>query len=554
MHCPPSYGRINVEPTGAGGKCVEDAAPARCADGAGLEKLTRDTDDNACTADGLDAVVNVTSRRDVTNVAKIFNQGEGLHAKTNVMSESHVAPPDDASLNGKDGKVENPLHVDSAVHSTPRLVSVLATGNTRNQNAAAEKLVMLIQLHGQPIRKAAHDAGATHLLTTLVLMNAHSLQGTAGQNTYCMTALADLIYWYDPAKQEYINFCLNKHQNGESNLSLLIGFLSTAIASKEQTAYACRDLLLAMVLLGGDGEHVPEATGAKSSYHAKLKASISECGIMRAIVDALHAQLTELANLRATVACPKKNAFALAQPSDKMTSSVKEHIKLINALARLDPLSAYRKLSWQQGMRLTADGRQDGGESIEVNGLVLLLWTAIIWCQQNTQVASISLNVVRDAILNKQTRRAAVLCVSNQRVIESLSENLLAVDIAIVPEDVQTSAAQILASIVELEGPALQQRGIVQVLIDVALPRACEILHRSARESTASSNSLHKMCALLVARLIVASHVCCHAVLFHTQILDIVVRTLVRACEYVLAKNVLAASGLYAAHPTYITY
>jgi hypothetical protein len=500
---------------------------------------------------GQDAVVNVISSRDA---ARCKIEHEGSSRKT---YDKPIGVRAGLRFDDYDGNIENPLHLESAVHCTPRLVSILATGNPRNQNFAAEKLIMLVRLHGLPIRKAAHDAGATHLLATLVMMNTCSL-GSAGRQTFCLTALADLILWYTPAKQEYIDFCLQRQPNGKDfNLSRLISSLSSEIECTSCNAH--RDLLLAMVNLAA--EHI--TAGMKGIYCAKVKASIAECGIIKVLVEALQRQVLLSQDKKTSV------------PDKQSDASIVEYLKLIRALARLDPTSTYRKLSWQQDLTQRS-GRQTGlgGVGGELccsttaypeastdarfygsNGLAILLWTAILWCQHNTEVATISLNIVRDAILRKETRRAAVLCISNQRLIECLSENLLALDVAIVPLDVQTNAAYILASIIELEGPALQQSGMVQVFIDVALPRASEILHRSARESQSKDDAestfedLHTTCALLVARLIVASNVCCHAVLFHTQILDIVVRTLVRACEYVLAKSVLTASGQYATDP-----
>jgi hypothetical protein len=503
---------------------------------------------------GQDAVVNVISSRDT---ARCKLEHESSSPKT---YDKPVGVRAGLHFDDYDGNIENPLNLESAVHSTPRLVSVLATGNSRNQNIAAEKLVMLVRLHGLPIRKAAHDAGATHLLATLVMMNTCSLSSVSGRQTFCLTALADLIVWYTPAKQEYMDFCLQRQADGkDSNLSRLIASMSSEIACTSRNAH--RDLLLAMVNLAVE----QITTEVKGIYCAKVKASIAECGIIKVLVEALQRQ----------VLLSQGKTLSVHDPKMQSDASIVEYLKLIRALARLDPTSAYRKLSWQQDLTQRS-GRQAGlaglGEELcgtttacpeastdarfcESNGLAILLWTAILCGQHNTEVAKISLNIVRDAISRKETRRAAVLCISNQRLIERLSENLLALDVAIVPLDVQTSAAYILASIIELEGPALQQSGIVQVFIDVALPRACEILHRSTRESQSKDDAestcgdLHTTCALLVARLIVASNVCCHAVLFHTQILDIVVRTLVRACEYVLVKSVLTASGQYATNP-----
>jgi hypothetical protein len=84
-----------------------------------------------------------------------------------------AAPPQGAAL--------------AAAHRAARLVSQLTSGGAAQQREAAEALLEALRAHGDPVRRASHQAGGTHMLGTLVSSNDAQL------SELCVAALAEAL-------------------------------------------------------------------------------------------------------------------------------------------------------------------------------------------------------------------------------------------------------------------------------------------------------------------------------------------------------------------------
>ena len=166
---------------------------------------------------------------------------------------------------------------------------------------------------------------------------------------------------------------------------------------------------------------------------------------------------------------------------------------------------------------------------------------------------------------------------SSPLAIHSLSALLAAPD---QPLAAQTQAAQVLAHVAAVAGRGADA---TQALVDVSIPRACEVLHQSAagRTPTAADAfgaagraqallasggggaeagtsgkggegeaALGAACAALIARVAICSRLCCHLIIFHTELLQTLVAALVASRQYALARALLDASADYANNPT----
>lgn len=118
-----------------------------------------------------------------------------------------------------------------AAHRAAALVSALTTGSPSQQRAAAETLRDDLRVHGEPVRVAAHQAGGTHMLQTLVRSGAPELRQP------CAAALAELCS-HPPALAEVaaapdapralIGWCLEGIPAGDAPATALFCAVVTA--------------------------------------------------------------------------------------------------------------------------------------------------------------------------------------------------------------------------------------------------------------------------------------------------------------------------------------
>ena len=146
------------------------------------------------------------------------------------------------SSNNNNSNVQNTdQSAQLAAHRATTLVSRLTTGTTVEQQEAATTLVEALKQHGEPVRKAAHQAGGTHMLQTLVRSGIPHLQPT------CAAALAELLR-HSPAVQELtgvrdatsaiIAACLRGIATGQGSYTSLFIVLVSSHASTVKEACA----------------------------------------------------------------------------------------------------------------------------------------------------------------------------------------------------------------------------------------------------------------------------------------------------------------------------
>jgi len=375
------------------------------------------------------------------------------------------------------------------------LVSKLTTGSVVEQAAAAEALLQALKEHGDPVRQATHLAGGTHMLQQTMLSSKNErLQDV------CVEALAELCQ-YQPALSEVA------HGGGDTTGCLVERTLKGITAGK----VSHKQLFVALTV--SDSEEVKAAC-------ANLKA-------VRTFAEQISREMN-----------PEGTKESRAASLDA-----------IDAMCTADPGSNLRKLAW--------------------TGSLPTLVSSIRHPETPPPQRAISLRLLLKA-LAQDSRYADMLCTFE--VINALAELIADADY---PVEVQAGAASVLTHVAAIPSKKAETTA---ALTDCALPRACEVLHNAGKfwesgppvESPASIKRLAQMiidggtafygkeaieaqlqsaCAALVAHLATGSPLCCHVILFHTQVLKTLVSVLVGSHQYLLAESLLRAAGRYAANP-----
>lgn len=247
-------------------------------------------------------------------------------------------------------------------------------------------------------------------------------------------------------------------------------------------------------------------------------------------------------------------ADALAQEHPSAPGSKTAALTALDALCAADPGPNLRKLAWS------------GALPVLVNHMRQVSAAA-------PEERACSLRLLLSA-LAQDGRYADTLCTPG--VLEALSEFIADPQY---PTQLQAGAAGVLSHVAAIPS---KKADAIKALTDCALPRACEVVHQAkeawgtgavlnspisakhfaqmlgAQNGSADGSGigsdvdaqLQAACATLIAHLATGSRVCCHVILFHTQVLHALIEVLVGSHQYLLADALLRAAGRYAANPT----
>lgn len=197
---------------------------------------------------------------------------------------------------------------------------------------------------------------------------------------------------------------------------------------------------------------------------------------------------------------------------------------------------------------MVATGLEYYMDSIFWNGgldvFVIILSTPMV---QNDE--SIRESVVRmmSALCHHNPDAAGFLC--TPKAIEYLSRMIADPDISI---DIQVDVAWILLEISRVENKKTET---IESLQDYCLPRVCEVIHQSKQQviDTTAECDLWTRCAGIVSYLCRDSHVCCHVVIFHADILQQTIRLLTQSFKYEQTSVLLTSAQTFAINTTSTT-
>jgi hypothetical protein len=393
-----------------------------------------------------------------------------------------------------DGNTQMTAAAMDAAHRVAGLVSILTTGRPSEQIQAAEKLHTILKKHGEPVQRATHLAGGTHMLFTLLQAKTKPKQPEL-QNA-CAAALAEVCK-HSPALEELVAL--------PDGPSIIIAACLRGIAAGSQVY---TNLFISLVANAKDSND-----GVKAAC-------------------AVHKAVRVLADILAGADSGESGAENSKLNEIKNEESRKKSQKLalaaLEALCLADPGPNLRKLAWGGGLASLVPLIKPPFDTTAASAMHLLLLA-----------------------LEQDKRHAESLC-SPITLIEELSVLIADSDVDL---SLQVDATKVLGAVAALRS---RKADATEALNDCALPRACEILHQAeavwskGAPKDDKNADLHAACAALVAHLSVGSPLCCHVVLFHAEALRTVVSVLAGRHEFGLVEAVLGATANYAASPTVV--
>lgn len=193
-----------------------------------------------------------------------------------------------------------------AAHRVAGLVSILTTGRPSEQVKASEDLQSILNKHGEPVQRATHLAGGTHMLFTL--LQSKEKQSQPELQNACAAALAE-VSKHPPALQELVAL--------PDGPSIIIAACLIGIASGSEVYTS---LFISLV-----------SNGNKDSNDA-VKAACAVHKAVRVLADILAGTASDDGNTL-------ENSFSL-----------KLAVAALEALCLADPGPNLRKLGWGGGL------------------------------------------------------------------------------------------------------------------------------------------------------------------------------------------------------------
>jgi hypothetical protein len=411
-----------------------------------------------------------------------------LLANTEGISPSKLpfAPP-----NGNNNATPLTAAAMDAAHRVAGLVSILTTGRPSEQIKAAVDLHTILVKHGEPVQRATHLAGGTHMLST-VLQSKQKQSQPELQNA-CAAGLAEVCK-HPPALEELVAL-----QDGPS--IIIAACLKGIAAGSEVYAH------LFITLVSNVNKESNDAVKAACAGHKAVRV---------------------LANILAgdENSNEKNSDTTTIVENNYNNNAQKLALAALEALCIADPGPNLRKLAWGGGLASLVPLIQPPFDHSAASAMHLLLLA-----------------------LDQDKRHAESLC-SPSSLIEELSILIADSDVDLT---LQVGATKVLAAIAALRSrkdDATQALNDCALPRACEILHQAEALWSEGAPSEDINADLQAACAALVAHLSVGSPLCCHVVLFHAEALRTVVSVLSGRHEFGLVEAVLGATANYAAAPT----
>jgi hypothetical protein len=378
-----------------------------------------------------------------------------------------------------------------AAHRVAGLVSILTTGRPNEQLKAAQDLLSILKKHGEPVQRATHLAGGTHMLFTLLESKTKSSKPEL-QNA-CAAALAEVCK-HPPALEELVAL--------PDGPSIIIAACLKGIAAGSQVY---TNLFITLV----------SNTNKESNDGVKAACAV-------------HKAVRVLADILAGGGSTSENNNEKASSTPHL-SSQKLALSALEALCIADPGPNLRKLAWGGGLASLVPLIKPPFDQSAASAMHLLLLA-----------------------LDQDKRHAESLC-SPTSLIEDLSVLIADSDVDLTLQVGATNVLGAVAALRSRKADATQALNDCALPRACEILHQAEALWAEGAPPKDNKNAdLHAACASLVAHLSVGSPLCCHVVLFHAEALRTVVSVLSGRHEFGLVEAVLGATANYAAAPTVV--
>lgn len=379
-----------------------------------------------------------------------------------------------------------------AAHRVAGLVSILTTGRPNEQVKASEDLHSILKKHGEPVQRATHLAGGTHMLFTL--FQSKQKQSQPELQNACAAALAEVCH-HPPALEELVAL--------PDGPSIIIAACLRGIASGSEVYTS---LFISLV------------SNANKDSNDAVKAACAVHKAVRVLADILAGSVSE----------KSENKSRIDSRTQENASSQKLALAALEALCLADPGPNLRKFAWGGGLASLVPLIKPPFDHTTASAMHLLLLA-----------------------LDQDKRHAESLC-SPSSLIEELSVLIADSDVEL---SLQIGATKVLGAVAALrsrKADASQALNDCALPRACEVLHQAEALWSQGAPKNDEIADLHAACAALVAHLSAGSPLCCHVVLFHAEALRTVVSVLAGRHEFGLVEAVLGATANYAAAPTVV--
>jgi hypothetical protein len=382
--------------------------------------------------------------------------------------------------------LDGPDAAAAATRSAPELVSMLTAGMPKEQEAAARALLRAMRAVGAPLRAAAHEAGGTHVLATLVSEAgaADGGRGSASLRVPAMEALAEIM----------------QHVPARAEIAAAPGVASRAVGAAVAALASGRP----------EGARLLAALAATPGNDVRV--ALAQHKAVRALADAL-------------VAAAPAQTEGGAPPSEAALEAAAAALEALCAVCAADAGgSTLRKVAWGGGLAaLVPLVGGAGGEPARGAALDLLLRALRV----NAGFA--------DAL-------------ATPAAIRTLASFVAAPERALAAQAAAAEVLAFVAALPALRREAVA--ALVDHAVPRACEVVHQPVGGTAEPDDAAEAALRAACGALLAHAAAASRLACHALLFHGELLPPAIAALVASRQHALAGRLLVAAGAYAADPT----
>jgi hypothetical protein len=383
-------------------------------------------------------------------------------------------------------ELDGPAAAAAMTRSAPELVSMLTAGAPKEQEAAAHALLRAMRAVGAPLRAAAHEAGGTHVLATLVSEGgaAGGGRGAASLRVPAMEALAEIM----------------QHAPARAEIAAAPGVASRAVGAAVAALASGRP----------EGARLLAALAATPGNDVRV--ALAQHKAVRALADALAA---------AAPAQPEDGA----PPAEGAREAAAAALEALCAVCAADAGgSALRKVAWGGGLAaLVPLVGGAGGEPARGAALDLLLRALRV----NAGFAD---------------------SLATPAAIRTLASFVAAPERALAAQAAAAEVLAFVAALPALRREAVA--ALVDHAVPRACEVVHQPAGGGGEADAPAEAALRAACGALLAHAAAASRLACHALLFHGELLPPAVAALVASRQHALAGRLLEAAGAYAADPT----
>lgn len=476
---------------------------------------------------------NVSATEEVTSTSVLYKAREKI--KADILGQGSV---DDAEKNDEDtesairttGKEQgshcnSALDNSNAINRVASLISILTTGNSKEQLKAANDLFSVCQKYGDPVRKEAFVAGGAHVLQKLIVESGED--NTERRNIFA-AALCQICK--DKSAVYEISHDCSTH------LNKLIGIL---LEGTIEGNTACCDILVDLINTHSDGviaacaevkavrrfsESLGNFSRAEESVYYCLKALYALCTVTPE---------SSLKIIAWSGTLPKLASVAVGHPS----VSKKSTARITDICIRLLLLAICQESSLDML-----------SEPKSIENIASIIADAEISLETQTGAARI-LSMISSQSKTKPQAQVALMDYGIPRACEIIhqSRNKIPGDSNSTDQKPESNHSSTLSP--PLSGPL----ELLRMTETLSASRCFDGNEAELDKSISDFDfdfQLRASCAQLIGNLVKVSQMCCHVVIFHAEILPPLIGVLTASGQCPLAGDVLVAANEYALSPT----